>query len=72
MSVRSEKIAKNCTFELREKKTNKDIENFCPGAQGPCEMHSQKNFRALRAVGSPKQREHTRARVKNLLLLNTD
>ena len=51
MSVQSEKIPKNRTFELKGKK---NIENFCLAAQGPDEMHSQKNIRTLRAVGSPK------------------
>ena len=61
MSVLSEKIAH---LNLKKKKL-KDIENFCPDAQGPGEMHSQKNFRALRAVGSPKWREHTHTRARN-------
>ena len=51
MSVQSEK---NRTFEL--KKTNKDIENFCPGVEGSGEMHSQKNFKNLHVAGTPKWR----------------
>ena len=66
MSVQSEKIAKYRTFEFK-KKTNKDIEIFCLGTQGSGKMHSQKNFRALRAVGIPKWQEHIHASAKTFL-----
>ena len=43
MLVHSEKIAKKRASEFKKKKkTNKDIDNFCPGSQEPGEMHSQK------------------------------
>ena len=46
------------------------IENFCPGSQGPGDMHSQKNFRVLSAISSPKWREHIHA--QKLSFVNID
>ena len=43
---------KKRSFELKKKKSNKDIENSCPVEQGPCEMYLKKKIRALRVIGS--------------------
>ena len=60
MSVQCEKLSKNHTFQF---KVYIYIYTSKISAQGPGEMHPQKNFRALSAVGSLKWREHIRAKT---------
>ena len=47
------KKSQKIDFLSLKKKTKKGVQNFSPGAQRAGEMHSQKNFGALRAIGSP-------------------
>ena len=61
------KIKKNRTNEFKNIYNNKDIENFCPGGQGPGEMqphtHTQKKkkIRVLRVIGIPEWCKHMHA-----------